>query len=529
VTSEPVPHRPPRPRRRPGTATGRAGESGSIPLALLLTLIGIALSALLLPLILTQVSGSRADIRRIHALHAAQAGLDVALGHIRAAEDGADNGVLAGLPCGVFSGNVGAGGTARYQVNVDYFSTDPQGRSDTWIAANRIPCVAGGGAFTSPAFGLLRSVGTDEPTGAIGSVPGRSLRATYTFETTNQNIAGGLIHVYLTDTSTDLCMDAGSGAPAAGTNLQMQLCSAGRPQQTFAYNPNLTILLVSSKTSLLPLGMCLDAGTPQALGNVVEFQPCAATTHPQQQWSINDSANLEGTADGLALDGFCFNVLNPDAAGSYVVLGSVADGTCHGGYDNVQTFSPEASVGAGASGASAHQLVNFNQFGRCLDVTEQKVAFAYLISWPCKQAPNPANITWNQKWLLPAVAAGDTSGTGPITTNPTAGLYCLHSPESTAPGGYVTVALCPAGATPAAMRWTVDLDTGVYATSYQIRDDLGYCLMPTDPGLTPADLYPKGQQISKIVVAECDGSTLQKWNAPPNILTSLPLKDIGEK
>jgi hypothetical protein len=526
VTSAPRRRRPP---REHGTAAHRAGESGSIPLALLLTLVAVTLSALLLPMVLTQVSGTRADIRRVHALHAAQAGLDVALGHIRAAKDAAGNGVLAGLPCGLLSGQVGAGGTARYQVSVDYFTADPQGRSDSWIAANRIPCVAGGGTLSSPGYALLRSRGTDEPTGPIASAPGRSVQGTYTFETTNQNLAGGLIHVYKTATSTDLCMDAGSGSPAAGTNLRMGLCTVGSIRQKFAYNPNLTLGLVASRTALLPLGMCLDAGTPHAVGQVVQFQPCATTTAPRQQWSINDSANFEGTANGATLDGFCFTVQSPNSPGSYVVLGSVATSTCHGGYNNVQTFSPEASVGAGAAGAAADQLVNFSQFGRCLDVTEQNVTYGYLIAWPCKQAPDPANVAWNQKWLLPAVATGASSGTGRITTNPTSGLYCLRSPGSTATGQYVTVAACPSGATPVDMTWTSYLDTGSYPTSYRIRDGYGNCLQPTDPAATPPDLYPKGQQISKIVVAACTGSGLQKWNAPPNILQSLPLKDIGEK
>ena len=70
-------------------------------------------------------------------------------------------------------------------------------------------------------------------------------------------------------------------------------------------------------------------------------------------------------------------------------------------------------------------------------------------------------------------------------------------------------------------------DTGVYATSYQIVDGYGYCLTPTDA--TPPDLYPGVNQVSKIIVRVCDGSTPQKWNAPPGILDATPLKDIGER
>jgi len=505
----------------------RSDDTGSIALALLLTLIGVALSTLLVPVVLTQIGSSREDIQRVHALHAAQAGLDVAVAHIRAADDGAGAGVIAKLPCGPFSGRVGAGGTARYQVTVDYFLTDPRGQSDAWIAANRISCIPGGGTLTTPAYALLRSQGTDRPSGSITGGTHRSLQGTYTFQTINQNLTGGLIHIFKTTTGKDLCLDAGSGSPAPGTNLQTQFCDPASVQQKFAYNANLTLSLVSSQIPSMPLGMCLDAGSPHAEDNVVKFQPCASTTIPQQQWSTNDSANFEGTADGVTLDGFCFNVQTANSAGSFVILGTVDKGGCRRGYDNIQAFSPDAAVGAGAAGASSGQLVNLSQFGRCVDVTEQNANANYLIAWPCKQAPDPTNIAWNQKWALPAITTG-SSATGQITTKPST-TYCLLSPGSTAPGQYVTIEPCPGGSTPLDMTWTVYGNTGTYETSYRIKDGYGNCLAPTDPTEQPPDFHSKGSEISKITVATCSGSTLQKWNAPPNILQSLPLKDIGEK
>ncbi len=503
------------------------GDTGSLTMAMLLALIGASLAALLVPMVVRQFSSTREETRRSLELSAAQAGLDVAVGHIRAANDGADTGVLADLPCGMLAGDLGYGG-GRYQVTIDYFPVDPQARPDDWLVANKITCVGGGGPFRTPAYALLRSQGSAATTGSFSTVSTRSLRGTYTFETTNQNIAGGLIHVYKTATSQDLCMDAGSSSPAAGNNLQMQPCSAGNPQQKFSYNANLTLALVSSKSLTQPLGMCLDAGTPHATGQLVAFQPCASITKPQQQWSVNDSANFEGTSNGKTLDGYCFNVQTPNVTGSFVVLGY--NSTCHKGYDNVETFQPEASVGAGAAGPADTQLVNFSEFGRCLDVTEQNVNYAYLIAWPCKQAPDPANVTWNQKWALPAVPTDASRATGRITTNPSAGLYCLQSPGSTAVG-YVRSVPCVldlSGKPLDNQSWTVFTDTGSYASSYQIQDNWGNCLGATDQTATPADLYPKGQLISKIIVAACTGSTLQKWNAPPNILQSLPLKDVTE-
>jgi hypothetical protein len=504
------------------------GETGSLTMAMLLALIGVSLAALLVPLVIRQYSSTREEVRRGVELNAAQAGLDVAIGQIRGANDGTVTGVLASLPCGPLTGPVGVGGS-RYQVSIDYFPVDPQARPDEWLATNKIICVAGGGPFHTPAYALLRSKGTAAATGSFSSVSVRSLRGTYTFQTTNQNIAGGLVHVYKTATSQDLCLDAGSSSPAPGANVQMQPCSAGNVQQKFAYSGTLTLALVSSKSVAQPLGLCLDAGTPHSTGLLVQFQPCATTTQPQQQWSINDAANFEGTSNGHTLDGYCFNVQTPNTAGSFVILGGSS--TCHKGYDNIETFQPDASVGAGAAGAADNQLVNFNEFGRCLDVTEGKVSFAYLIAWPCKQAPDPAYVAWNQKWVLPAVPTGVKYATGRITTNPTAGLYCLQSPGSTASGQYVRSVLCALdafGVPLANQKWKVFADTGSYATSYQIQDSWANCLAPTDPTAAIPDLYPSGQLISKIVVVPCTGSTLQKWNAPPNILQSLPLKDVTE-
>jgi hypothetical protein len=63
-------------------------------------------------------------------------------------------------------------------------------------------------------------------------------------------------------------------------------------------------------------------------------------------------------------------------------------------------------------------------------------------------------------------------------------------------------------------RWTRTGDTGTWATSYTIVDDAGRCLaqgpVPPDPGRT----------FNAIVVAPCDGSVEQKWNAPPELVNA---------
>jgi hypothetical protein len=498
---------------------------------MLITLVGMLLSTLLVNTVIQQMTTTNSESARVAALNAAQSGLDVGLAHIRAANDGSGNGLLSSLPCGTLTGTlatVTAATHSSYSVSIRYYPTDPQNRTASWLATNTISCLVGGGAFSTPAYALLVSTGTYQPPSGRAAAS-RTLDATYTFKTTDLNIPGGLIHEYRASTSNpDLCWDAGSGSPIAGTAVQLQTCTTGSVRQTWSYNLNLTVSLVSSKTTSQPLGMCIDAGTPHAVGKTVYLQPCGTpTTLPQQQWSYNDSSNWEGTSNGSTLDGYCINAQTPSTAGSFLILGSTSNSGCRTSGAKV-VFYPEPTVGAGAAGAKASQLVNFKQFGRCLDVTQQAVSAAFLIDWQCKQAPNPANVTWNQKWALPTIPTGTAGVTSLLTTTYNSGLYCLKSPRSVAAGQYVRVASCTSSATNPEYLWTFYGNTGTYATSYTVLDTDGHCLAPTDPNATNPDLYSSGQKISKIVVAVCDGSTLQKWNAPSNILQAIPLKDISE-
>ena len=53
-------------------------------MALLVIIVGALLGALMLPMMLTQAQSTRFDTTRVQSLHAAQAGVDVVLGQIRA-------------------------------------------------------------------------------------------------------------------------------------------------------------------------------------------------------------------------------------------------------------------------------------------------------------------------------------------------------------------------------------------------------------------------------------------------------------
>jgi hypothetical protein len=510
--------------------------------ALLLMFLATALAGLMTPVLLISMNGTRADQRRVAEIAAAQAGVDVAIAQIRAADDntgpnstnGLTVGVLSKLPCSL-TGAVSAAGNSRYSVTIQYYTSDPRGQNTTWLSTNKIQCIQSAGARTAPAFALLLSQGTDQATGDFSTVQTRTVQGTYDFQTTNANIAGGLMHAYNSG-NIDLCMDAGSSSPSAGTSVTMQPCTAGKAQQTWAYGQYLTISLVSTQVGG-SAGMCIDGGaSPEAVNTVVRVQPCGQTIKPQQQWSLNDSAALQGTDNGTSLNSFCLNEKTPDVKGGLLIVGTACGGGA-GSYSSTDNWQPDASVGAGAAGASTGQLVNFSEFGRCLDVTNQSTSSTYMIIWPCKQQPDPTKISWNQRWTLPTTSPDSTqgiTGVGRITVNPSNTLYCLQSPLSVATGTtgpYVYVVsstACTSGPLPNNMKWTVYGKTSSYATSYEITDSSGNCLQPTDPKATPPDFFTSGSDISKSIVAKCNGSTLQKWNAPPNILDASPLKNVGE-
>lgn len=493
-----------------------ADDTGSMAMALLLTIVGMSLTALVVPAVVVQSKATAVATRRVDAVNAAQAGLEVALGQIRQS-----GGVLNSLPnCnGTLSGAVG-GGSATYAVTISYRNS-----------SNAVLCASGKPA-TVPTTAVLTSDGTQGPVT-------RTLSATYTFQSTNANIPGGLINVF----SSTTCLDATSANPAAGTVLKVRTCDSNKPEQKFAYYTDLTIVLVGSVPP-----KCLDADTPHAAGRSVRLQLCVTPAPARQRWVANGHANFEGTADSVTKDGTCFNVKNPGLSVSDVILGTNADETCQEPHDNQQTFMPEANVGAGASGPP--QLVNYSLFGRCVDVPggTNYLSRAWMISWPCKQSFNRVTqpVAANESWTLPTKVDGPAGNTGFIRVvddgaDNTIGTgddiaYCLQSSGNNT---YPTLsASCSTMTT--AKTWTVFWDTGTYATSYRIKDGYGNCLQPTDPEASPPDFHGDTQadledEISKIIVTTCRTAAadlrlqeLQKWNAPANVTGVVPLKNINE-
>ncbi|MGI8665517.1 MAG: ricin-type beta-trefoil lectin domain protein [Jatrophihabitans sp.] len=494
---------------------------------MLVVTVGLSLASLLIPAILSQSQNSRSSMTKVRSLHAAEAGVDIALGAIRAANNSGPTGDTTKLPCGTLSGTVSNTSGTNYSVSLDYYVTDPSGQSAGWLASNKMRCATGYGTYdpatatSVPRNAILTSVGTSS-VGNLSST--RTIQSTYVFQTSTATTNGGVLRIYPTSTpnAPQMCMDAGSN-PIIGTAIVLQPCSTSTPpaaQQTFSYNADLSIQLVSSTASVTPNGLCLDSTIPRAVNNPITLQKCyAAGSAPyNQQWSINDVSAIEGAKADRSLDGSsCMNAAT-QTAGTPVLL----QASCGNSYDTSTTWVPSPTVGAGAAGTTYRQLVNLQQFGRCLDITNQTFASAFLISYPCKQNPTPTAVAFNQRFtyntLLQTFYTTDGSGV----------TECMDNPGND--GGYVTFQLCDGLAD---QRWashgSIAQDTGTaqtdwsYDQRYAISDpSYNLCLSLGDT----TDLYQG--QYSKIVMQRCDGSSEQKWNAAANIQDS-SVQNVREK
>ncbi|WP_433825107.1 ricin-type beta-trefoil lectin domain protein [Actinoplanes sp. CA-015351] len=489
-------------------------DRGSLPIAVLISILALSISGLLSSALLSQVKDVRRVADRGMALGSAEAGLQVAMGQIRAAVGADGKGKPSALPCGSLQGTISSAAGNAYRVDITYLSS----------TGGQLSCPP----LYAPATASLKAWdvtdGSAGGTARTSTVKSRVLEATYTFRVPNAQVPMGLIHNY---PGGELCMDSLKDQPEAGDEVWMMPCDSQRPHtQMFAYVKSMA--LTHPKPALSSgSDMCLDATRPSTgTSVVVTFQPCVVaiddtTTQspPRQLWTLHAShASFAGTDDALTLNGWCINLQNPGAKQSRLIYAKCPSTV----YNSTSTMQPEPSVGAGAAGESTQQLVNYQQFGRCMDVTEGNVIYGYLIAWPCTANPVPANISWNQRFTLPAVTDTTTGGTGRVTATKGSVTYCLRSPRSAATGQYVIVVAC-ATSIAAEVTWTRYVAHKDTTKAYTVVDSAGLCLYPSE-----TELYTRlGDKIGRIKVGACDGSLLQKWNAI--VAPSTGLSKIQEK
>ena len=131
-------------------ARSRRRDDAGMALALtlfLIMLIGV-LSLSIAGVVLAQTLPTQVEQKNTRTVAAAEAGIEVALHRLRAANDGAGTGMLGLLPCTsasgtVLSGPVAPGGDApRYSVSIRYFAADPSAQNAAWRTANALGCAA---------------------------------------------------------------------------------------------------------------------------------------------------------------------------------------------------------------------------------------------------------------------------------------------------------------------------------------------------------------------------------------------------
>ncbi|MCW2548651.1 MAG: Beta-galactoside-specific lectin 3 [Mycobacterium sp.] len=519
-------------RLRPGKGEDSQGGFAMF-IALLLILVIGGMSLLVAGLVISESKPTTTARKTVATLNAAEAGFEVALHRLRFATDTYGNGVLGKLPCTATSSAVGTplngsvgpktgaakNQTLTYAVSVRYYDDDPSTMGTTDLNQNAIACSAGS-PVSVPQYAYLQSngvgVGGAQATGTAGD---RALHTTYRFKTSDLNIAGGRLNM----NSTTLCMDAGSTLPVVGAAVTVSQCQnrgVTPSQSSWSYRPDLTIYLTTTGSP----GLCVTAGTTFGTNatSQLTLQTCAtdgtATTYPyqvspslqqRQEWSFDDNGKFEGAKDDGNLNGSC---ISADPYSNPVAGGLLYEQACSGGFDTM-TWNPDPQVGAGAAGPNTQQLVNYSEFGRCFDATDQDPTKAWMIDYPCKQAPNPNNITWNQRYTYSATAKTiSTYDTSNSTT------YCFTAPATlsgTAINNVVLLKTC-GGSYASQQIWTESGDTGSYSTSYTIVSAAGSCLSVVQPGL--GDAYH--QQFGAIIAGVCDGSLVQKWNAPANFIDS---------
>ncbi|CAN5305473.1 hypothetical protein BH11ACT3_BH11ACT3_12650 [soil metagenome] len=481
---------------------GSRGDKGAalvIVLTFVILMLGLSLS--LTSVLLGQPKAVYLAERGTRTIYAAQSGLQIALGQVRTAATGA-MGDAAKLPCSTSSAELtgsieGQSATTFYSVEITYYNVDPTSQSDTWRSANKIPC-NGTGLGETPEFALLESKGSAAPIVGLADTDGvRTVQAIYSFDVSNVNIPGGPILSY----SLTHCLVADSAT--VGSKIKFltlaQCTAAGETRTSWVYATDYEIKLAST---LSGTPLCITGPISGTANQDAVLQACRVdSTRWNQLWSWTGNYSWSGQKNPISSgnSGYCLAPTDSSASLNNQYL-QVRNG-CSG------QFSPSPLVGAGAAGKATNQIVNYKEFGRCLDVTNEQITATYLIAYPCKQDPNNGgSFNWNHKFYYNEPAVGQSQVLDQTivvkyleTTN-----YCLQAPAAGVSPAYPSFKLCDGSN---AQKWDRYGDTGAYAGSYLFVDNQGRCLT-----VNPLDVF--GGDIHKVIVSACVGTLYQKWNAP---------------
>lgn len=529
--------------RRWRTARSEGDEQGSLILVMLLIMFMSIVIITVTTTAFGQLDLSNGASSRNSSLQAALAGVQAAVGEIRAAST--DNTYVdpSALPCSAVTGSTSGSITTTYSASIQYYEETTSG------STTEVSCLTGSGPQVASGDYLEQAVITScAPSGTCptNGTPGtnaswRRVVSTYTFETSNVNIPGGLIYDY-GESDCLLAQKNGSTWQLYATTS----CTAGNAnydEELFQYTSTWNLAI-----DLSDVEYCVV--DPNVLAApAVTLSPCSGnTTNSSYQWGINDSGDLQDVVSGGSGNPGSYLLDDPiggqaPASGGSLTSAMTTVSSSSGGFSDDWSWEFSPTVGSGGAAPSAgstfgptDQLVNYEQFGLCMDVTNQSVSSTYLIDYDCKQFPDTTTYpTWNQRWCFDQIstnAGGIPEGllyTPDGSTSCSGGTpYCAKSPLSPSNGTsndsawvVVTSSSCTLNqalsyyGTNSPLIW---VDWGGNTTdsdyTYTYTDTDGYCLEADtanqqDPG--------GGATFATIEVASCNGAYAEKWNAPASL------------
>jgi hypothetical protein len=503
--------------------------------AILFMIIMAGIGTVIVGIVVSQATPSNIAQKSTKTIYAAQAGMQAALGMLRTAQSPDVSNTYYGdptkLPCGLTGDTNGTNDASSvYTVSINYYSIDPTGLTASQLAGISgavVPCNAPNGTGTVvPKWAVLVSKGAGPSVPGVGGAAtgNRSLSAVYKFQISNVNVPGGRIY----NSNNTFCLQAVSAS--SGSTIKWvalsQCVSANDSTQLWTYDKNYELSLASTTIAgSTPLCVTGPVHASDSLPQKAQLATCITETVDgarwNQLWSWTGSYSWVGETSSTAITGPSNTCLAPGAADGSSLTGLylMVNNGCSG------TFTPSAQVGPGPAGATTNQIVNYKEFGRCLDVTNEVITSAFMISYPCKQDPTGTGVylQWNHKWFYteatspaPPAAPYPQSKTQQIYVyyqNSTAQKYCFTTPTLASGSVFPTFAACSSAST---QQWTRVNNSGAYSTSYLFVDTYGRCLTADSSKLF-------NSSYSEITVAACNGGDAQRWNAPSTSSNS----DVG--
>lgn len=495
-------------QRRTAQPQGQREDGIALLTAIMLIMVVGALSVLMLGVVVAQVQPTLFTAKNSRTVAAAEAGIDAALSQLRSATtlnpiSGDTLGDPRKLPCTVQGSVTGdSSDPYAYRVEVAYFDADPRDQNATWRAANELTCGATG-LTVIPSFAVLTAEGMDANVpGRDKSVGERTIETVYTFQMINDNVVGGPIYSY----GNGFCLEADSeNVGATISYVNAALCLNDDPRRQWSWLTDYKIhLSVTDLPTRTPL--CLTGRPTGSTPVNATLQVCDATRTDQlfswyggAKFKVQDASNNESN--------YCLGTgssSTPNPTGRKLMVGACSDNVTW------SSFSPDPRLGAAKASKATNQLVNFLEFGRCADVTQQDAGKPFMIIYPCKQNPNGGGVFWNHRWYYnePVGLIGRSAGQKVEVRNGSL-TYCMKTAADGAAPAYVTLTSSCGDAT---TTWYRTAETGDYATGWRFEDHKGRCLSVGPKNATAGGDLPNW---STMIVATCSSAPDQKWNAPP--------------